>query len=76
MGLTTKLAALKGLSVTTQTVLGVSTCLVVFYLIQLLLSRPKRLDFPVFEASPADYKSAVIEGSLKVHAVSLPICAR
>ena len=76
MDLTTKLAALKAHSATTQIVMGMSAFLLVFYLIKFFLSRPGRLNFPVFEASPSDYKSAVVEGSLKVRTLSRPICAR
>lgn len=65
MDLTTKSAALKAHSATTQIVMGVSAFLVVFYLIKFFLSRPERLNFPIFEASPSEYKSAVVEGSLK-----------
>ena len=49
-----------------QAVLAVSNFFVVFYIIKLLLSRPKPLDFPVVEASSAEYKSAVLEATLKV----------
>jgi hypothetical protein len=43
---------------------------VLSWLVKLFLSRPKPLHFPVVDASPGDYKTAVLEGALKVRTIS------
>jgi hypothetical protein len=63
--------AVKELSVKSQALLGISIFLVLFYIVKHILSRPKRLNFPVVEAPVWDYKSAVIGGTLKVCAIFL-----
>jgi hypothetical protein len=63
--------AVKEISVKSQALLGISIFLVLFYLVKLILSRTKRMDFPVVEAPIWDYKSAVVGGTLKVCAIFL-----
>lgn len=60
------LTALGQLPLKTQVVLGGSTILVLSYLVVLFISRPRRLNLPVVEASVMDYKSALLAGVSKV----------
>jgi hypothetical protein len=60
------LKMLKALPVTSQLLLGTLIFLVLIWIVKFFLSRPKRLNFPVIETSPTDYKSALLEGTLKV----------
>ena len=66
MDRTSAWTALVQLSVKPQTYLGAAAFLVLLCPIKLLLSRRKRLDLPVIKASPTDYKTALVEATVKV----------
>lgn len=60
------LRALFELSVKYQATLAVGSFLLMSGVVKLILSRSKRLNFPVIEASISDYKNALVEGTRKV----------
>jgi hypothetical protein len=62
----TEMADLENFSTKSQAVLGIAVVFLFYHLARLLISRRKRLRFPVVKASFTDYISAMIEGTLKV----------